>query len=308
MKVKNKGFIPITDRDFAIVKFLWAWKVSTTAALTLKFFPNCAPNTAYNRLLELEKRGVILGRADVCGKYFVWTLTADGNARIKGVAPELKDDGYRSEYPAHDLLAAAVHNGDWFLSRPGGVEVFTEQQMRRYAAHSCPSWVPTGDSHRPDGYWRITNGENARTIALEVELHQKSKVDYWRVAQFYELYRSVKRVLWVVPRASTAAHLAETLAERVCDGWNPHVFTIVSEFEKHGWAAPILVGEDKGSTIAGILGADAMSAIGSPPDVPRESPMNRPGPSLIRAMLNAAKTPHKSKAPKFFPLPGSCQQ
>lgn len=292
----KRDFEPITKRDFAVLKFLWFWKVSTTAALKLKFFPACAPHTAYNRLHELERRGVILGRADLTGRHFVWTLTAQGNARLKWVLPELRDDGYRSEYPAHDLLVAAVHNGDWLFSRPETVEVFTEQEMRRYAEHSYPEWVPTDESHRPDGYWRIASGTSHRTIALEVELHQKAKRDYRSVARFYEYHSSIKRVLWVVPRVSTAKRLNALLVGRDSNESNPHVFTTVPDFLKLGWAAPILVGEDQGATIAGVLGA----GIGKESCKAHEKPMQRPEPNLFSALLNVAKTPHKSKAPKCF--------
>jgi hypothetical protein len=293
----KRNLKPVTERDYAVLKFLWFWKVSTTAALKLKFFPECAPQTAYNRLRELEKRGMILGRADVTGRYFVWTLTANGNARVKWALPELKHDGYRSEYPAHDLLVAAIHNGDWLLSRPKSVEVFTEQQMRRYAEHSCPEWVPTDESHRPDGYWRFTNGVMAdRTIALEVELHQKSKTDYRSVARFYDDHRFIERVLWVVPRASTARRLAELLLEWDDREWNPHVFAAVPEVLKLGWAAPILIGKDQGRTIADVLSPESMQRA----EKIHERPMHSPEPNLISSLLNVAKTPHKSKAPKCF--------
>lgn len=307
MKIKNKDFTTITERDYEVVKFLWKWKVSTTAALTLKFFPNTAPHTAYNRLLELEKRKVILGRADLSGKYFVWTLTADGNARCKNSDIHLKDDGYRSEYPAHDLLVAAAHNGDWLLSKPENIEIFTEQQIRRYASDAYPSWVPTLDIHRPDGYWRIHHGDSARTIALEVELHHKAKSDYRRVALFYNHFTSIRRVLWIIPQASTARHLAKEL-ENKDDEWNPHIFTTVAEFEEHGWAAPILVGHDTGSTIAEVLGAKTTKPTGSLRGFPHESAVNRSELNLVEAMLNVSKSPHKSMTQKFFMNPGSRQQ
>ena len=47
------------NREIPLLLFLWKWKVSTTAALIQKFFPNCKGKTAYNRILSLRKAGLI---------------------------------------------------------------------------------------------------------------------------------------------------------------------------------------------------------------------------------------------------------
>ncbi len=49
----------ITSRDFAVLNFLWRWKVVSPQALAKKFFPGIRPESANVRLRHLAEAGYL---------------------------------------------------------------------------------------------------------------------------------------------------------------------------------------------------------------------------------------------------------
>lgn len=274
-----------TKRDMAILNFLWRWKVATTAALAKKFFPERTGRTAYNRLWLLKRSGFIEIRSDVWQQKFVWSLTNKGYTAVREALPTLRADGFRSESIGHDLLVSAVHLGEWLLCSPENAQLFSEQQLRRLHFDSYPSWVPKTDLHRPDGYWRIKNGENFLTIALEVELSQKTGNQYEIVGDFYSKHPSINHVIWVVPRLSLAGYIHTRIQKAIRQKTMIHSFIVYADFQQQSWNAPIVCGAFLGKTIAQILGAN----IG-----------NSPEPVLGSFLLNTRKSPFKAKTSTLF--------
>jgi hypothetical protein len=268
------------NRDIAILKFLWRWKVSTTSALSFKFFSNCSAKTAYYRLKELEAGQFIQIRCNPDGQKFVWVLGSNGYRCLKERLPQLKVPGYGSQSINHDLIASAIHNGDWFLDVPQNVEIVTEQELRRFLPELLPPWVPKTTTRIPDGYWNVPRGDRLATIALEVELIQKDKDRYQRIGKFYSNNNFIYRVLWIVPRSSLATHISKIIQEAYPTKPNIHNFVIFSDFQKFGWQALIQVGPEQKQTIAQLLGSTS-SALG------------QPAPS--RHLLDVRKCPYKSK-------------
>jgi hypothetical protein len=76
-----------------MLEFLWKWKVSTTAALSKKFYPARRPQNAYKRLWELEKGGFIQAKLESTQRKSLWTLTRKGFQAIQERLPELKEEG-----------------------------------------------------------------------------------------------------------------------------------------------------------------------------------------------------------------------
>lgn len=183
--------------DIPILRHLWNWKVATTSGLHRKFFPTISGEAAYNRLYRMERAGYIQTQVDVTGRHHLWILTKKGFATIKGDLPPLKEEGFRSENPAHDLLVSTIHLGELLFGDPEGISLVTEQQLRRYKPEFYPPWVPKNSSHVPDGYWHLSK-PSAHTIALEVELFQKGRVDYEKVARFYDNHPQISKILWIV--------------------------------------------------------------------------------------------------------------
>ena len=127
------------QRDIPLLVFLWQWKLSTTAALACRFFPERSLPTAYHRLWLLEKAKFIREHTDRYRKRFAWGLDQKGYHAIRELLPALREEGYKSENIGHDLLVTAVHIGDWLLGAPTGAEVFSEQQLRRYHSDYFPA-------------------------------------------------------------------------------------------------------------------------------------------------------------------------
>jgi hypothetical protein len=274
----------MTERDKNILVDLWRWKLLTTAAITELHFGEYAPSYAYRRLARLRSADWVEMKAlsaDKKGISFFWTLSRKGFQFIKEWIPSLKEDGFRSEHTHHDLLVNAAHLGEWIYGVPAGCELFSEQELRRLHIDQYPSWVPNIDSHRPDGYWKTLINGKSGTIALEVELKQKSLTDYKKVAQFYtSRAHSLFRVIWIVDYSSTARMIESAVSEIGGTGTRLHNFLLTKEFVKTGWATRVFAGRDFGKPLSVLLpctGSKSQQFIAS---------------SLI---LNTRKSPHMSE-------------
>jgi len=259
----SKGISLSRPSDLPMLHFLWLWKIATTAALHLRFFPGSHGNTVYNRLLRLKQFGYLEQRHDETGTRKVWALGKKGFQVIRPLLPALREEGYRSANIQHDLLVNAVHLGDWLIDFPANVEVFTEQQLRRYHPDFFPDWLGKpnlvqGEPHRPDGYWRIWNHPGAKTVALEVELSQKCDSDYRALGDWYATQGRANRVIWITPsdgmgksihRLLNASHLPEA---------DIHNVIRLSDFFNYGWLSTVQYGPNRGSTIASLIGYDCM--------------------------------------------------
>lgn len=276
------------DINFSLLHFLWLWKVSTTAALHQKFSPECSGHGFYSRLWRLERQGLIQERTGEKPRNCFWTLGKAGFAVIRNHLPELAEEGYQSEHLEHDLLVAAIHLGDGLFEAINGLEFFTEQQLRRYEPSSCPKWVPPCLGHRPDGYWRTTTAKGTQTIALEVELHQKSDREYAAAARYYDDMKNIDRVLWVTKRPSVGANIHRCVLSAVSDG-SKHNYISLSPIYRLGWQAAIELGTESGNTISTVLA--------NPARMSREH-------VFTRFALDPRKTPYRSNCSRLLTLNG----
>ena len=178
--------VQLSDRlGLPILKFLWDWKLVSTSGLARRFFPRTThPYSAYNWLLRLRREGYINQRWDERGQLFFWTLDRAGFAAVRPSLPPLREEGFRAEHPEHDWLASTFHLGAWLVERPAGVQLFTEQQLRRFEVEEYPAWVPRDVNHRTDGYWHKQTPEASRTVALEMEITRKKASAYQTVGSF----------------------------------------------------------------------------------------------------------------------------
>lgn len=249
-KKKTKKAV-ISDQDIEVLKFLWKWKISTTAALAEKFYPHKNARRGYERLRVLEEAGVIESRADARARKFIWMITKKGFLTIIPHLPPLKEDGYRSAAPGHDLLSAAVMLSDWHLNPVRGVTLISEQQLCRYEDPLLDLAQPYGTSHRADGYW--VYARTKAIIALEVQLsHQKSET-YRHMVDFYKLNENkIRQILWVVLTKGMAKKVQDYL-EQINGDLERHQFVLAKHFIKDGWAAKVDEGSLKGKPIKTLL-------------------------------------------------------
>lgn len=276
----RKDFRLSADRDLPLLDFLWRWKVATTSALAVRFFPHVSMATAYNRISWLRRHGLIQYRSDTRSNKYVWMLSPKGYAIVKPALPPLQAEGYASENIAHDLIASAVQLADWLKATPAHAELYSEQELRRVRMDCYPDWVPQSALHRPDGYWRIKAGGYYRTIALEIETGHKSPIEYELVADRYANLKMVTRVLWMVKGHSLARTIHGHLLKGVNGRVNIHNMAVIGDFIQYGWRAPILAGPDEGKDIAFLLNC---------------RPVERASPATSIPLLDTRKCPYKSK-------------
>ena len=222
---------------------------------------------------------------------FAWSLDQKGYQAIRDLLPALREDGYKSEHVGHDLLVTAVHLGEWLLGTPPGVEIFTEQQLRRYDHEFYPLWIPPDQAHRPDGYWNVPKGSIKNTIALEVELSRQTHKRYELIGEFYAINKGIIRVLWVVRNLAAAQTIDSQLSKANPGAKTFHAFALALDFQSLGWGAKIIHGVDTGSTIHDLL---------------QNSAKTSPGPVLATLNLDTRKSPHKSKSCPVFSASDFC--
>ena len=237
------------DCEIQILLFLWQWKLATSATLGFRFFNGQSSRLIYRKLNSLERYGYIETRKTEHIKHSVWVLTQKGFCAIQHILPELKENGYKSESINHDFLVNALHLGDWLNDRPKNVEVFTEQQLRRFDFEFYPQWVPKTIVHRPDGYLYFKNPEAPLTVALEVELNIKCKSRYDGLGGFYAATPDIDRVIWVAPILRSLATLQNQLKENEFKERRIHNFILLNDLVQKGWHSEIKLGPEQGQTL-----------------------------------------------------------
>lgn len=287
-KIKRKKRAVLSDHDLNLLLFLWKWKVSTTAAIAVRYYPHKNLRRAYNRLLVLEKAGIIQSRADIRGERFVWTLTREGYRRIRHTLPEMKEEGFESKALGHDLLCSAVLWGDWIgLNAPDELVRVGEQQLSRLEKHLIP--IPfdrTYEDHRADGYWHYKNV--GKTIALEVQISRQKLKDYKEVGEYYHSQNHVETVLWVVDGIPLATAILKGVKSAYNDSSTKHNFVSFKNYLANGYEAAIEVGPLQGLTIHHLLCGNLKEAIALPKH------------QGAKKLLDVRKSPHIAKNERYF--------
>ena len=251
---------PSKDIGFPLLVFLWKWKVATTSALAIRFFPKMKITSAHRRLLELAKGGYVRTLCSHTGRGHVWTLTDKGFSAIRDRLPDLEQVGYKSEAIGHDILSMAAMMGDWLTETPSGVITYSEQLLRCVDHKLYPMWVPQSDRHRSDGYWRLPKLPQDHSIALEVERSQKKLSLYDLVADFYENYEFVTNVVWITPFSGASPSIEARIKSSLKTAQTKHLFLPLQEFAKLGWQAKFRDGKYRNQSLSDYLCAWAAPA------------------------------------------------
>lgn len=237
-KIRGPSYF-LTPRDERILKYIWTWKIASTASIHEAVNRTMSPYSTYKVLERLEANQFVECRFDFLGRFYVWQLTEKGFESIKLSLGDLKEDGFLSENHRHDRLVQAFQLGEWSTHQFPSVEFFTEQQMRRTAVDDYPDWVPHTAEHRSDGYTRITGQKKPWTLAYEVELTPKSPQKYEGVLRFYRYARIIDQVLWLVGDDQVKSQILRAKSCTQDDTFNYHVFVDKAEYEKSGWDSVI---------------------------------------------------------------------
>ncbi|MBC7458256.1 MAG: hypothetical protein H7235_08265 [Bdellovibrionaceae bacterium] len=230
----------LTERDSQVLKYLWRWKVSSTASVHEAINKISSQYSTYKILDKLERSGFITSQFDWQDQFYVWFLTSKGFYVIKKNLEDLAEDGFLSENHNHDRLVQAFHFGEWVSFQSPQVIFWTEQEMRRFDVSDYPDWVPKSKEHRPDGYTRIIGDKKQWTLAFEVELSTKRMAKYESTMQFYKHARQINRVYWLVADNHTKEQIIRAKACVNDESFNYHVFIDLTDFRKNGWDAVIV--------------------------------------------------------------------
>ena len=247
----NQKLVLTSYRDIPLLLFLWRWKIASTKALHYRFFNKLKLSTTYHRLYLLKKAGFIQIQTTLSGQNSVWCLDKKGFLVSKDYLPTLKEEGYKAEHMRHDLICQAIHLGDFLKQAPSNIELVTEQELRRVEREYLPDWLPYKTEHRPDGYWYCH--QRKKTLALEVELHQKTTDRFTETIEFYADHKSIDRIIWLLSSLSLQRKI-QSVIERVdsADLFR-HYFLDLSLFLKRFWAAEIRNGLNSSFTLQDFL-------------------------------------------------------
>lgn len=256
-----KGNLILSENDRAILTFLWRWKLATTRNLALRFFRQKSFRAAYIRLWRLEQAGYIQSTSTSDRKSHLWILSNGGFQRFVAPNINLKQVGYKSEYIDHDFFVNAVHLGDWVSGLPEDVDVFSEQELRRFAPDKYPAWVPKSQFHRPDGYSLVRIGSAPHLLAIEVELSQKSLRIYEGYGRFYAEDAFVNEVIWVVPNRPMADKLLRRIKSAVSKRGDIHSFFLKKDVQIASWNARSIIGKSAGKQLCEVYGISPEKAL-----------------------------------------------
>lgn len=203
---------------------------------------------------KLKSKGYVEAKPVSSGKYAVWNLTRKGFAAIRDELPLLKEEGFASEAPEHDLYVLAAQFGDWL---PRGtvddVAFFTEQELRRQKSETLFSWLPPTTAHRPDGYWYFPKTKPNSLVSLEVEVNRKAFTDYVGYGNFYNRYKVIESVLWIIQSENLAHKIVEAAHGNLAEFRDIHNFVLFKDFLALGWKAPIFLGPASRSEMGEFL-------------------------------------------------------
>lgn len=196
--------------------------------------------------MKLKKAGLITSRClGHDGSSHVWTLEKPGFETIAAKLPPLTERGFKSEFPSHDLVASAFHQGEWFFETPVGAKVISEQQLRRYEEEFLE--VDDGllsSLHRPDGVSQI----DGKWFSFEAELSMKRTSDYELIGEYYH-GRGFEKVFWLLNKKSQAQKLSAIMNNPRCE--RPlHEFYLYKDFVRDSWRARSCLSADERSCIA----------------------------------------------------------
>lgn len=248
--------IKLSLSDYNCLKFLWRWKLCTTALIKHAVYKEKTYYRTYRRLRDLAHARLITSLMSTDGNRFVWSISEKGFEIIIDHLPELQSKGFKSENRDHDFWVTAIHLGEWLGSIPRNCGIMSEQQLRHYKMSEYPEWVPKTSTHRPDGWWNINLGkpQNQSLIALEVELSRKSPSRYKDVAVYYSKTVRPYQVIWITTNHREIDFLETTIKAYSFSNAEEQSFLTIDQYIQKQWQSRIEKGKNQGKTLLEILG------------------------------------------------------
>ena len=270
----NKKAVMPSARDRAMIEFLWNHRVASFRTIYRLFYHESTPRTCYNRLYRFRSYGFLSVESDdgTKGKYF--SLDKRGQYFFaKENGRDLQPIGSRPQSFKHDHLSSAILLGDWYLERPYGATLITEQEILS-SSHDIAGFVKT-DSRRPDGLWQFEIGPIKKYVALEVELHAKSETDYVEIIKSYDNYYAIDKIVWVVRGHGLMEKIHRISVKHSSFKSSDHLFIALDDVLKNLWLAKF-----KNKTMQEVSLAEFLNSyLVNSTHPPRKSLGNSPGKS-----------------------------
>jgi hypothetical protein len=270
----NKKAIIPSARDREMINFLWHHRVAAFRTLYKLFYHEAKPRTCYNRLYKYRRYGFLAVDSDDGNHGRYWTLDKRGLAFFaKENGLDLQPIGSRPQSFKHDHLSSAILLGEWYLQRPYGAKIITEQDILS-SSSDIAGFLKT-DSRRPDGLWQFDIGPAKKYLALEVELHAKSETDYIEIIKSYDNYYAIDKIVWIVRGHGLMEKIHKLSVQHSTFKSSDHLFLSLDEILKDLWQAKF-----KNKTMLDITLAEYLTSyLVNSPSPPMKSIGNSPGKS-----------------------------
>lgn len=239
----------LTCRDINVLKFLWRWKISSTAIIQLMLFPQSKPRSTYNKLNRLRKAGFLNLYFLLGGELKLWGINKKAFKEIEIELPVVESKFLRSESPYHDFQTHLVHLGLFKTLSNHNLTIHTEQELRSLNKEELNPLIRSM-AHRPDGYL-VFNKENV--VSIEIELSKKSDVQYQEIGTEYGSNESIKSVIWFVKSLSLARLAHTDLKRGGFVGEFKHSFVFLQDFLEKSFESIIFGGKFKGKSLKTLI-------------------------------------------------------
>lgn len=278
----------LSNRDKAVLIFLWKHRIATFEALKTILFPDLSGEQAYYQLSRL-KYGQYAEVVKLEGtRNYVWCLGKRGFRYL--VASQLsgaKIKGYRPQSQYHDLLVAGALLGRWAVTRPKNVTIISEQELAALEQTKLPRDLRKKMDHQPDGLWLFHSGRDTAAVALEVEISGKASDRYEQICAFYASEPFFRHVIWIVENWSLGKRILEISKIHGGNRDSLHLFVEQADFEKSEWDAKTLnesVGRVRMGKLLTSLANDSM-------ELPHPSMLDGDCTSAVHGLKNSQRSP-----------------
>ncbi len=243
---KRRSNRKLSNRDLAVLDFLWTWKVASTPMLGEVAFKGQSIWWVYKALRQLKREGYI--QALPRGKSLdmeLWALTVSGFEVFLMDRDDIAQYRYRAHAPLHDYLGTCLQIGPQGFGQSEGRIYFTEQMLASLTSANFPRSFRRVEGHIPDGMTQYRNGVRDALVAYEVDINLKDEERYKKTLAYYSDGPSPGLIIWLVKN--------EWMKERICQAMRSEdytdrsrellaktAFVLQSDFIEKVWEAPAI--------------------------------------------------------------------
>lgn len=181
-----------TLRDQNILKRLGDFGVLTTAQVAKDFFPNTAMTTVRRRMRALEKAEMIYRVDGLDFGGVGWALTKNAAKKLGQLHGARR---FSRNSLKHDVALSEVRN---VLEKAGLARNWVPEHVLKTKALSKNRHRRDDSAFVPDAIFSLKGGDRTRVVALEVELHAKSKERYETILSRYKYKNSLSAIWYLV--------------------------------------------------------------------------------------------------------------